>query len=90
MNFSIHDIKPILDNNYLLTYCDYKGQPIFELKNRMLKTVDIIDAKSIKGFERYYSNSFRVDLLINQDKIFYKSIENGEMYLNVFSITKAH
>jgi hypothetical protein len=90
MNFSIHDIKPILENSYLLTYCDYKGQPIFELKNRMLKTVDIIDAKSIKGLERYYSNSFRVDLLINHDKIFYKSIENGEMYLNIFSITKGN
>jgi hypothetical protein len=52
----------------------------------MLKTVDIIDAKSIKGLERYYSNNYRIDLLIDNDKIYYKSIDNGEMFLNVFSI----
>jgi hypothetical protein len=86
VNFSIHDMKPVLNNNYLLTYCDFKGHPIFELKNRMLKTVDIIDAKSIKGLERYYSNNFRIDLLIDNDRIYYKSIDNGEMYLNIFSI----
>lgn len=89
VNFSIHDMKPIFNNSYLLIYCDFKGQPIFELKNRMLKTVDIIDAKSIKGLERYYSNNFRIDLLIDNDKIYYKSIDNGEMFLNVFSIQPA-
>lgn len=86
VNFLFHDIKPILNNKYLLAYCKYKGHPIFELKNRMLKTVDIIDAKKIKGLERYLTSKYREDILINEDKVYYKSIENDEMYLNVFSI----
>lgn len=89
INFSIHDMKPVLNNKYLLTYCDYKNQPILEVKNQDLETIDIIDAKSIIGLERYLTNPFRIDLLIAEDKIYYKSIEQDEMYLNVFSIIPA-
>ena len=88
INFQFHDIKPIINKKYILAFCIYKNEPIFELKNRMLKTVDIIEAKKVKGLERYLSSKYRLDLLIDDDKIYYKSLENDEIYLNIFSITE--
>ena len=87
INFLFHDIKPILNNRFLLTYGTFKDEPTFEIKNRMLRTTDIIDAKSIKGLEKYFTCKFREDILIDDDKVYYKSIENNEMYLNIFSIS---
>ena len=86
INFLIHEIKPILDDKFVLAFINYKNNYIFELKNRMLKTVDIIEASSIQGLERYLSCKYRTDLYIEKNKIFYKSIENDEMYLNIFTI----
>lgn len=87
INFLFHEIKPVLNNRFLLSYGTFKDEPTFEIKNRMLKTVDIIDAKSIKGLEKYFTCKFREDILIDDDKVYYKSIENDEMYLNIFSIS---
>jgi hypothetical protein len=88
INFLYQDIKPIFNNKYLLSIGTFKDKPILEVKNRMFKTVDIIEVKDIEGLSPYFKCQFRDDILIHENKIYYKCIENGEMYLKIFSISQ--
>ena len=88
LNFEIHDISPILNSQYLLASYLYKGNYIFELKDKELKTQDIIDTKTIEGFQNYIQNGHSNNIIINDNRIYYLALENDDIYLKVFEIHK--
>lgn len=81
INFQVQTISPILSEKYLASIMLYKGKPILEIKNRMLKTVDIIELNNYPELKQYFNNPFRTDIMLNEDAIVFKLIENDEMYM---------
>lgn len=88
VNFRVHTIQPILDGEFLCAYINYKNMPMLEIKNRMLKTVDIIDLSTNKDFVDYNSCTFREDILIYNDRIYFKTIRDNNLFLTSYEIVK--
>lgn len=86
-NFKIHSVSPILNGQYLMAYINYKGSPILEIKNRMLKTVDVIYLDEDANFKKYNDLEFRDDVLISNDKIYLKVKRNNEITLYTYTIS---
>ncbi|UTW61676.1 hypothetical protein KFE98_16930 [bacterium SCSIO 12741] len=80
INFLIHDVSPIIDGKFLAAYIKYQGRPLLEIKNRMLKTVDVIDLSYLPPFANYNADPFRNDMQIANDRLVFKMIEGDEMY----------
>jgi len=87
INFNIQSISTLSDDNYLLAFYKYQDEYIFELKNRMFKTIDIVSTKNNKEFQNYIQDSMLFNLLLDHNKIFYLDIVEDELVLREFEAT---
>ena len=88
LNFRIHNVETILDGEFLCAFINYQNSPTIEIKNRMLKTVDVLDLSQYPEFANYNSCTFREDIFIKYDRIFMKKIDENGLKLVWWDINK--
>jgi hypothetical protein len=85
INFEIHAVAPVHEN-YLLSYYVYKGQPVFELKNRIFKTLDVVEAQHIPSFNKYSNSEINYNLLISDNTVYFLSVEADQVFLYQYEV----
>jgi hypothetical protein len=88
-NYNIHDISGIYGGKYLAAIYRFKGKPILEIKDERLGTVDVIELRKIPGLDKYFRNINRNDILIQDDSLYFISLEHDKYFLNTYLINKA-
>jgi hypothetical protein len=91
ISYDLHSLSPIFGGDYLLTFYRYKDKDyIFELKNSLFKTVDLIDAKTIPQLQAYCRDIYRDNLLINaqDNKIYILKIVDNRYVLDIFQLKR--
>ena len=92
LNFMIGAVQSIFSDEYIFAFYKYKEKYIFELKDLLFNTTDIIDAASIKGMESYINQGFRHSypngIIIYNNNVHCLILENNDLILKTFSISK--
>lgn len=89
IDFLVHSVSPILDGEYLAVFMNYQGRPVLEVKNRMLKTVDVIELNNIPEFFDYIDCKFREDILIANNTLYLKVIDDKDnLYIYAYKIRR--
>lgn len=86
LNFEIHAIQPVFDGQFLAAVYKYQNRLILEIKTSSLETVDIIDLSQIPAFENYLSVPYKNNICINNNHLYYLSMDQGKYFLNTFKL----